>query len=203
MEKLVEENHKRYLERINLYRGFGYDLEKERQFILEKSVPLYGNLLEVGTGKGYFTVELAKEGLKFVSVDISKEEQEFARLNVKYFGFENLVDFLIEDAEALSFDDKSFDIIFSINTVHHFENPIKVINELIRIVSFEGKIVLSDLSKEGSRLISKIHASQGRQHKAGGMKLSEIGGYFKDKGFRVEGYNSDFQDLLIAYHQII
>ena len=60
MEGRVLENHKRYLERINLYRSFGYDVEKERRFVLEKSVPLYGNILEVGTGKGYFTVELAK-----------------------------------------------------------------------------------------------------------------------------------------------
>ena len=79
MERLVKENHERYLERINLYKGFGYDVEKERKFILEKSMPLYGNILEVGTGKGYFALELAKEGVRFISVDISEEEQEFAK----------------------------------------------------------------------------------------------------------------------------
>ena len=136
-------------------------------------------------------------------MDISEKEQEFARLNVKYFGFEKLVDFTIEDAEALSFDDKSFDIIFSINTIHHLSNPVKVVDELIRVISFEGKIIISDFSKEGSAIISKIHASQGREHEAGGTTLSEIGGYFKDKGFRIERHSSRFQDLLIAYHQII
>ncbi len=85
-----------------------------------------GNILEVWTGKGYFTVELAKEGYKFVSIDLSGEEQEFARLNIKYFGFEKHVDFRIENAEYLSFGDSSFDTIFSINTIHHLANPVKV-----------------------------------------------------------------------------
>ena len=62
MEEKLLENHKIYLERINFYKKFGYDVGEERKFILEKAYPLYGDILEVGTGKGYFTVELAKEG---------------------------------------------------------------------------------------------------------------------------------------------
>ncbi|MBN2120490.1 MAG: class I SAM-dependent methyltransferase [Candidatus Omnitrophica bacterium] len=203
MEEKISENRKAYLEKIKLYMDFGYDIEKERRFILEKSYPLYGEILEVGTGKGHFTLELAKEGNNFISLDVSKQEQDFARQNVESFGLEKFVDFRIEDAEHLSFDDNSFDIIFSINAVHHFINPLKILDELIRIISFEGKIILSDFSKEGLELISKIHAGQGREHKAGGMNLLAMGNYLKDKGFRIERHSSRFQDLLIAYHQII
>jgi len=201
-EKLLE-NHKRYLKRINFYKNFGYDVEKERKFILEKACPLYGDILEVGTGKGYFTVELAKEGYGFTSIDISDEEQEFARLNTKYFGFEKLVDFKIENAEKLSFDDTSFDIIFSINTIHHLINPIKVMDELIRIVTLEGKIILSDFTKEGLEIIDKIHASEGRKHEAGRMILSDISEYLESKRFSIQKHTSRFQDVLIAYRQII
>jgi len=139
MEKTIIGNHKRYLERITFYKSFGYDIEKERIFILEKARPLYGNILEVGTGKGYFTLELAKEGYIFTSVDISAEEQEIAKLNVRYFGLEKVVDFKIENAENLSFKDASFDIIFSINTIHHLINPYKVIDELTRILTVEKR----------------------------------------------------------------
>ncbi len=202
MEKETIENHKRYLERINFYKRFGYDFEKERKFILEKTRPLVGSILEVGTGKGYFTLELAKEGYSFTSVDISDEEQKLARLNIKYFGLDKKVDFRIENAEHLSFEDRSFDIIFSINTIHHLANPLKVIDELTRIVTSEGKIILSDFSPEGLKVIDKIHASEGRKHEAGKINLKDIEGYLSHKNFRLEKHRSEFQEILIASHQI-
>ncbi|MDO9465278.1 MAG: class I SAM-dependent methyltransferase [bacterium] len=203
MEAKLLENHKRYLERINFYKDFGYDVEEERKFIIEKACPLYGGILEVGTGKGYFAIELAKERYNFTSIDISDEEQGFARLNIKYFGFEKYVDFRIENAEGLSFKDCSFDIIFSINTIHHLIHPIKAIDELIRIVSFEGKIVLSDFNEAGLEVVDKIHASEGRKHEAGQTNLSEIAIYLKSKGFNVQKDKTTFHNIVIAYQQTI
>jgi len=203
LEEKLSENHKRYLERINFYKDFGYDVEEERKFILEKSCPLYGDIVEVGTGKGYFTVELAKEGHNFTSIDISEEEQEFARLNIKYFGFEKLVDFRIENAEHLSFDDASFDTIFSINTIHHLTNPVNVIEELIRILTLEGKMILSDFTEDGLKIIDKIHAAEGRVHKAGLANLSDIGNYLERRRFGIQKHKSKFQEILIAYRRII
>jgi 2-polyprenyl-3-methyl-5-hydroxy-6-metoxy-1,4-benzoquinol methylase len=69
------ENHQRYLERVALYQQYGYDIDKERSFIIEKSRSLSGNILEAGTGKGYFSLVLAREGFNFTSFDISAEEQ--------------------------------------------------------------------------------------------------------------------------------
>ncbi|MBL7131269.1 MAG: class I SAM-dependent methyltransferase [Candidatus Omnitrophica bacterium] len=203
MERVITENYKRYCERISLYRKFGYDIEKERAFIIEKAQPLYGDILEVGTGKGYLTVALAKEGYHFTSIDISEDEQRFARLNIEYFGFEKQVDFNIENAESLSFKNGSFDVISSINTVDYFMNLFKVIDELIRIVSFEGKIILSDFSKEGLELVDKIHSSEGKRHKANQINLDDIAKYLLDKDFRIEKHGSRFQEILIAYHQLI
>ena len=44
MEEKLLENHKRYLERIEFYKSFGYDIEKERRFIFEKAGPISGNI---------------------------------------------------------------------------------------------------------------------------------------------------------------
>ncbi|MDP8234735.1 MAG: class I SAM-dependent methyltransferase [Candidatus Saelkia tenebricola] len=203
MEKAVVENHKRYLERIALYKSFGYDIEKERKFVIENAEPLYGDILEVGTGKGYLTVALAKEGYEFSSVDISEQEQEFAQLNIKYFGLEKQVDFRIENAEQLSFEDGYFDIIFSANMTHHLTNTFKVIDEFIRIISLEGKIILSDFNEEGLKLVDKIHISEGNRHQSSEIMLVQIKDYLVDKGFRTTQYTSEFQDMLIASHQLI
>lgn len=200
MKKTAVDSHKGYLERITLYKSFCYDIEAERKFIIEKAKPFCSNILEVGTGKGYLTVALAKEGYKFRSVDISEQEQKFARLNIEYFGLEKQVDFKIENAERLTFENGYFDVIFSVNTLHHLTNPFKVINELIRVVSSDGKIILSDFSKEGLELIDEVHASEGRKHHVGEAVLSHVNNYLSDKGFKIDKHRSKFQEILIGHH---
>ncbi|MDD5454146.1 MAG: class I SAM-dependent methyltransferase [Candidatus Ratteibacteria bacterium] len=202
MEEKVLLNHKRYLERVNFNKSFGYNVEEERKFILDKVCPIDGNILEVGTGKGYFAIELAKRGYSFTSVDLSAEEQEFARLNIEYFGLLKQVDFKIEDAENLSFKDKSFDVVFAINAIHHFAKPFKAIDEFIRVVKPKGKIVLSDFSEEGFKMIDKIHASEGRKHEAGKVTLDEISDYLENKGFKVQKYKSKLEDIVVAFFDL-
>ncbi|MBL7130674.1 MAG: class I SAM-dependent methyltransferase [Candidatus Omnitrophica bacterium] len=198
LEREVLENHKRYLERKKLYQSHGFDIDKERKFVLDKAEPLFGDILEVGTGKGHFTLILAKEGYKFTSVDVFEEEQDIARLNLRYFGLEDYVDFKIENAEHLSLEDNSFDIIFSINTVHHLEAPFKVMDELVRIVSFEGKIILSDFSKQGLGVVDRIHRSEGRSHRASIFNLNDIARYLLGKDFKIEKHRDRFQEIIIA-----
>jgi len=203
LEEELLANHKRYLERKALYSSLGYDVDKERAFILEKALPLYGDILEAGTGKGHFALELAKAGYNFTTFDISETEQAFAKLNLRYFCLDKQVDFRIENGESLSFKDKSFDIIFSVNTLHHLTNPYKVIDEFLRVLSFEGKLVLSDFTQEGLALMDKIHVSEGNKHEVGKTTLYNIEEYLKGKGFRTSKASSKFQEVLIAQHQLI
>ena len=123
MNKEILESHKKYLERKALYKSLGYDVDKERDFILQQAKPVYGKILEAGTGKGHFALALAKAGYRFVTFDISADEQRFAKLNIAHFGFQAQVDFRIENGERTSFVDGSFDTLFSVNLLHHLRNP--------------------------------------------------------------------------------
>ena len=200
MEKAATESYRKYFERIALYKSFGYDIEEERKFILEKASPFYGKILEVGSGKGYFTIELVKEGYDFTSIDISPQEQELARLTMEYLGLEKKVDLRIENAEHLNFNDSIFDIVFSVNTIHHFIHPLKVIDELIRVTASGGKIVLSDFNKKGLEIVNKIHHSEGKKHNnISQVTLQKIGVYLRNKGLKTQNYQSAFQDLIITY----
>jgi ubiquinone/menaquinone biosynthesis C-methylase UbiE len=194
------ENHKKYLERITIYKKFGYDIDRERTFVLEKSKPLNGNILEVGTGKGYFTMELARKGYKVISVDISYNELNFALLNLEYFGLENQVTLRIDDAENLSFENGSFDVVLAINVIHHLKKPLKAIDEFVRVVKPKGKIILSDFNREGFKMMEKIHASEERKHEVGEVTLSEIGDYLENQGFSIRKHQSEFQDIVVAHH---
>ena len=198
MDKEVLENHKIYLERKKLYQSFGYDVEKERDFILEQAKPLYGKILEAGTGKGNFALALAKAGYSFVTFDISVEEQRFAKLNIAHFGFQKQVDFRIENGERTSFSESSFDTVFSVNVLHHLRNPYQVLDELIRLLSQNGKLILADFTEEGFKIMDKIHALEGNAHEVGKTKLADAEAYLREKCFLVRSIQSMYQQVLIA-----
>lgn len=198
MEKEVLENHKRYLERLSFYRRFGYDLEKERDFIIDISLPIREEILEIGTGKGHFTLALAKRGFNFVSIDISKEEQDIAMLNLRYFGLGNRVVLKIADARCLDFPNQSFNTIFSINVFHHLEEPKRVLEEIIRLLRPAGKVVLSDFTEKGLEIINTCHTLEGRRHDYFKHYLSEAKDYFIKKGFFVKECESEVQKVIIA-----
>jgi len=200
LEKEVLENHKRYLERVNFYRSFGYDLEKERDFILDKSLPISGKILEIGTGKGHFALALAKRGFSFTSIDISNQEQEIAMLNMQYFGLEKQAIFKIEDAEHLSFPGQSFDTVFSINVFHHLKNPFAVLDEILRLLRPVGKLVLSDFSTKGLEIINACHTHEGRTHDYFKNRLDEAKDYFVNKGFDIKEFQSEVQRVIIVGH---
>ena len=198
MNKEVLENHKAYLKRNKLYKGFGYDIDKERDFILKEAMPLSGKILEAGTGKGHFALALAKRGYSFITFDISKEEQRFARLNIAYSDLEKQVGFRIEDGERTSFANASFDVVFSVNVIHHLANPYKVIDELIRVLSPGGKLVISDFSKKGFGVMDKIHALDGKKHESGKASLLDIEKYMAKKGFSIKKAKSAYQHIVVA-----
>ncbi len=198
MDREVLENHKKYLERKALYKSFGYDVDKERDFILEQAKPVYGKILEAGTGKGHFALALAKAGHSFVTFDISADEQWFARLNLAYFSFEKSADFRIENGEHTSFSDGSFDTVFSVNVLHHLRNPYQVIDELIRLISTQGKLILVDFTEEGFKIMDKIHGLEGNTHEVGKVGLVDAKLYLVKKGFSVSKISSAYQCVLVA-----
>lgn len=83
MQKDVIENHEKYLERVALYRKFGYDIDRERSLIIEKACPFTDPVLEAGTGKGYFTFAPARTGCNFLPFNISAEALKCAPDNIR------------------------------------------------------------------------------------------------------------------------
>lgn len=197
METELLKNHQCYLERKALFKRFGYDVDKERTFILEHAQPIYGKILEAGTGHGHFALTMAKAGYSFVTFDVSEKALNMAKLNLAYAGFEKQVDFRIENGEHTRFEDQNFDIIFSINVLHHLEHPYQVIDEMLRILSPTGKFILADFNANGFKIMDEVHKFEGETHDRGKAQLTDIKSYLKDKNYLTTSILSNTQEMLI------
>ena len=73
-------------------------------------------LLDVGCAKGFMLYDLreALAGITVAGIDISEYAIENGKPEVREF-------LSVADAKSLPFEDDSFDVVISINTVHHLE----------------------------------------------------------------------------------
>jgi ubiquinone/menaquinone biosynthesis C-methylase UbiE len=100
----------------------GYKYDGRWSVVAESMIQKYGlsdtsRILDVGCGKGFLLYELKKllPGAEVRGVDIS----DYAIANSK----EEIRDYLsVGDANQLDFDDNSFDLVYSITTLHNLRN---------------------------------------------------------------------------------
>lgn len=102
-------------------------------------------ILDVGCGAGFFTVLLGKEGFDVTGVDLTEEMIVEARrlidLNAPYAG---RTEVMAMDAEKLSFDDESFDIVITRNLTWTLPHPIDAYREWFRVLKKGGMLLNFD-----------------------------------------------------------
>ncbi len=114
------------------------------EYILEGSC-----ILEVAPGPGYLAIELAKLGYKVTGLDISKTFVEIAQAKAKEAGVE--VEFRQGDAAHMPFNDETFDFIVCRAAFKNFTEPIGALNEMYRVLKFNGKASINDLRRDASQ----------------------------------------------------
>jgi ubiquinone/menaquinone biosynthesis C-methylase UbiE len=194
-----EKAHNRYLARRVHYKKFGCDPEGERWFVIEQALPIEGKILEVGSGYGYFAAALAERGYHLTGVDPCADDIAAAKWHLERTGFLSMVDLHVASGEKLPFPDHSFDVVFSVKVFHHLESPFRVVDEMIRVLAPEGKIIISDFSEAGFDVVEKVHVLEGEKHSRAGAPLLDVKKYLIDKGLGVQHERTRFQDTLIAY----
>jgi len=196
--KQIEENHKHFSERALVYKKKGLNYIKTREFILREARPLQGNILEIGSGTGYTTLALAKAGYKFISVDKDKDALKTAALNLAYKKMLSNVKFYIMDAKSLSFKDGSFENVVCVNLFHHINKINKMLLEINRILSANGKTILADFNKKGMEIVNTVHKQEGRLHENSGITRDIVYFYFRKLGYEIKSFEDKCHWLLIA-----
>jgi ubiquinone/menaquinone biosynthesis C-methylase UbiE len=144
------------LNEIQNYENFQFVLDRDfcRRETLTRSHSEIGkvfsksngqNILEVGCGPGRYAAALGGLGLKVTAVDPYKFEpwEELSNLaNIKFFS-----DVF---AENLPQEDESFDNICCFGALLYFDDPIKAISEMNRVLKTGGKLILRTVNKNNN-----------------------------------------------------
>lgn len=100
------------------------------------------DILDAGTGTGYFAVLLAAEGHRLTGIDITPSMLEEARATAEAFGVR--ADFMQMDVQDTAFADGSFDAVVCRNLVWTLPNPEKACREWRRLLRPGGVLLIFD-----------------------------------------------------------
>jgi ubiquinone/menaquinone biosynthesis C-methylase UbiE len=116
-------------------------------------------LLEIGSGAGAVSIYLAeKHKVKITGTDIDSEQINIAKEKSKKI---KNVTFLEADAVNLPFKNQHFDVILSINVLHHISNWMGALKEITRVLKKDGYLILVELLfTKWTELIGKIYSKQ-------------------------------------------
>lgn len=114
----------------------------------------FGDALEIGSGTGYFSLNLVQQGLigKLTATDISPGMLTQLASTATTLRLENVTT-VVTEAETLPFEDASFDLVLGHAVLHHIPDLDRAFAEFRRVLRPGGYIVFAgEPSRYGDRL---------------------------------------------------
>ena len=175
------------------------------QDILDWSVgllPLDKNfrVLDVAAGTGHLSRALAPHVGEVVALDLTPNMLAYAREGAMK---NNLINISIQEgrAEELPYKSDCFDLVVSRLAIHHFENPIVQLREMVRVCKPDHRIGVIDLiAPENKRLAKTYNRLEKLRDPSHTFALSktQMASTFSDVGvviekFEIKDVEVDFQ----------
>jgi ubiquinone/menaquinone biosynthesis C-methylase UbiE len=109
-----------------------------------------GRVLEIGPGPGFIAIEIAKllPETHVVGLDLSKTMIDIATGNARKHGVSGRVVFREGDASQMPFGEASFDFVISSGSLHHWEQPTRILREVHRVLKPGCRALISDLRSD-------------------------------------------------------
>lgn len=118
------------------------DGEIRRHFGIEVDERKRIRVLDIGAGPGFISIILARLGYSVTAGDFAQTMLKAARENAGALVDE--IDFRIENAMGLSFDDRTFDVVISRNLTWNLPDPELAYTEWLRVLKDDGLMMVFD-----------------------------------------------------------
>ena len=111
-----------------------------KQFVADRKV------LDAACGSGYGVRILAEKADYVIGVDISAEAVAFADKEYK----QDNTEYAVASVEKLPFDDESFDVVVSFETIEHVDETVQkaFLSEIKRVLKEDGLLIMSTPNKK-------------------------------------------------------
>ena len=109
-----------------------------------------GAAVDLGCGPGYLVVEMARQApeLYVTGVDLSDEMLAEAEDYAHQHNMDQAVSFRKGDVQQIPFADDSVDLVVSTLSLHHWSNPVAVLDEVARVLCPDGSFLIFDLRRD-------------------------------------------------------
>jgi ubiquinone/menaquinone biosynthesis C-methylase UbiE len=109
-----------------------------------------GIVVDIGCGPGHMILSLAKKSpvLEFLGIDLSEEVLAQADASTRKAGFAQRVAYELGGAQNLPLPDESVDMVISSLSLHHWSEPVQVLDEVHRVLRPGGAFLIFDLRRD-------------------------------------------------------
>ncbi len=181
-----------FREKAELYLRWGYDVMGERRAFLRFLEAIPEPVLEIGTGRGYFTLALAEMGLDVISLDPDPDAIEFASSLLEGMLGQSNVRFVCSSGEIIPLPDDSVGSVLLFNLWHHLKDPSTMLQEIKRVIRPRGLIGIVDFTPEGFELVDKVHREiYGEPHRVENQDIEQVLTFFPTA--QVYRYQTEFE----------
>ena len=137
-------------------------------WLMEQAGPgRHARALDLGTGAGHAAFALARCAGHIIGLDITPQMVAAARRNARERGIEHF-QASVGNAERLPFADESFSLVVCRYTGHHFHNPARVVQEIARVLTADGCLLVVDNTSPddpaADRWINKVEVLRDPSH---------------------------------------
>ncbi|MHA1191556.1 MAG: class I SAM-dependent methyltransferase [Promethearchaeota archaeon] len=152
----IEQINEEFKRRMKEYKNFV-------KFIMEDlKLKDHSKVLEIGPGPAWISIILVKENptISLTGLEISEDMIRIANQNVIDEKVEENITFVQGNAKNMSrFKDNSYDAVITHDSLHHWEEPISIFNEIARVLKPNGILCIGDGRRDlgiGAKIIFRI-----------------------------------------------
>jgi len=147
IEKMFDSISGRY-DFLNRFLSLGIDIHWRKLMVNRLKAIKPKTILDIATGTADVAIAMRKIGPdKIVGLDLSEGMLEIGREKVRKKGLGNLIQLVKGDSEHLPYSENAFEAVTVAFGVRNFENLLKGLSEMNRVLKPGGKVVILEFSR--------------------------------------------------------